>query len=231
VNGDLNIEEKMVRLLTALLILATSLVGEALSREWIEESIALPAWNIEVEAVMGCDGTELVGSTTSTGWGEECQVSFLMPAPEYGGPWLIEYVAVFISGSESRDIIVRSASDIDTAPDTEVARPTLFTPSASAWPPTEWTYVKLQTEGSEWPDYLMVNEGELITIGFPLLDGDQVGLAATQSNTKGWSFYDGDWVNDTDDWNLTVSVRISLADTGLRPIDKSTWGVIKNMFN
>lgn len=224
----------MIRSLIALItlmILTTTFSSHSAAREWFAESITAPAWNIEVESVMGCDSGEIVGSTTADDWGEECQVSFLMPHPEYGGPWLVEYVAVFISGTDSRDIIVRSATDHATAPDAEAARPTSFTPAASDWPPADWTYIQLQTEGCEWPDYLLINESEVLTLGFPLVAGDQVGLSATQSDTRGWSYQNDAWINDTDDWNLTVSVRISLADTGLRPIDKSTWGVIKNMFN
>ena len=221
----------MTRLTTSALILYFVLCAQASAREWHEESIAAPAWSIQVEASVGCSGGAIIGSATAGGWADECQVSFVMPTPEYGGPWLIEYVAVFISGTESREIILRSAADPASAPGAEVARPTSFTPAVGEWPATDWTYIQLQTEGCEWPDYLLVNEGEVFTVGFPLLAGDRVALAPNQTGIGGWSYYGDEWINDTDDWNMTVAVRISIADTGLRPIDQATWGVIKNLFN
>lgn len=190
---------------------------------------SVPAWDGRTDSYMGCAGGELVGYGLATEWADEIQVAFELPAPPKGGPWLVEYVAFFVSGHGSHQVTLRQLSSASGVPGAVIADDLSFTPVYSEWPPAEWTYVPLR-DSAAYPRALPCAEGDLISVGFELQAGDAVGLGGGEVGTHGWSYLDGSWIDDGQ-FAVTAAVRIGLIDLGLSEANKRSWGEIKGLFN
>ncbi len=220
----------MNKIIASFLSCLLILVGVADAREWHTEDISAPDWGIPMDGVMGLSTGSVVGSGLPGDWADEVQICFSLPHPEYGGPWLVTYIALYMTGSSSRDIVIRTASDLASPPGTAVATPKSFTPGETSWPPSDWTYVKLyNTIGGASP-YLLLSEGDLLMIGVELLSGDTIGLGNPEADVNGWGYYNTDWIDDSGDWGLIPAIRIGMEDTGLTPVDTTSWGMIKTYF-
>jgi len=220
----------MRKTLAAVFTILLLIANIADAREWYDASIDAPDWGITLDAMMGCGDGSIIGYGLATDWSDECQVCFRMPYPEYGGPWLVEYIAFFMSGTSNREVVVRTASGFSSPPGLILGEPKSFTPGDATWPPADWTYVKLYEAGSEALPYLLLSEDDLLMIGVELLDDDVIGLGNVESDINGWGLYDSDWIDDSGDWNLTPAIRIGLTDTGLTPVQSRSWGQIKTYF-
>lgn len=225
----------MDRAIMIISLLAVMLVAPAGAREWVEDPRTVPDWVIgEAETPLGLSSGEIVGYGDGVAWADEVQVSFLLPEASYGGPWRIEYVAFYVSGSEFRRVNIREGVELTTAPGLLLADDREIAPLDPTWPPSDWTYVQLAS-GSVCPDYLYGAEGEVFCIGLEIMPGDRIGLAEPEGAgapvaTAGWGFYEGVWSNDSDQWNLTPAIRIGVSDLGLSPAEGTTWGQVKRLF-
>lgn len=212
------------------LVIPLLAAGTALAQqhEMRNYPMSVPAWDERTDSYLGCAGNELIGYAVASEWAGEIQVAFELPAPPKGGPWLIEYVAFFVSGHGTHNVTLRQLQTRDGAPGTIIAEDLTFTPVYAAWPPAEWTYVPLR-DSAAYPAQLPSAEGGLICVGFELQADDAVGLASNEAGTHGWSYLNGSWIDDNQ-FGVTAAVRIGLTDLGLSQVNMSTWGGIKDLF-
>jgi len=222
----------MHRGLAVLLGLAL-MTGIAGARLWVEAPATVPACDNASDAELGCDLTECSGYGTAGQWADEIQVRFRMPHPELGGPWLVSYVAFFMSGTETHRVILRDpgskASPTGAPPGAILDASRLFTPAYPSWPPADWTFVGLG--GSPpYPEYLVTGENQALMLGTEILPGDAIGLSTTPSDGDGWGYFEGAWHDDSANGSMTAAVRIGLTDLGLSGTDLSTWSSVKALF-
>ncbi len=212
------------------LLLPLLLAGASWAHEWTDDYVLAPEWDTaHTDSYLGCSGGQMLGYGEANTWADEVQVCFQLPEPPEGGPWLIEYVAFFLSGNGTHYVTIRQANSRDSAPGSVLADDLTFTPVYSEWPPAEWTYVPL--EGSvAYPHNLPGSEGECISLGFEMMPGDAIGLAGTEMGTRGWSNYQGSWIDDATVNGMTAAVRLGLTDLGVSEANQSTWGEIKDLF-
>ncbi len=207
--------------------------GVAPARDWSESACTVPDCVVWVDMELGCEIDGVAGYGTAGLWADEIAAEFLLPTPPQGGPWLIAYVGFFMSGSQSRPVVIRNAgakiSPSGASPGPVLYEGWTFTPMSETWPPSGWTYVTLEAT-PPYPSYLTVNGGEPVMIGTRLLAGDALGLTAVQGSGVGWGLYNGSWEEDTSGWSLTPAVRIGLIDLGLSGSERTTWGAIKDLF-
>lgn len=225
----------MYRAIIMMSLLAAMMAAPAGARDWVEDPRTVPDWVIgEAEMPLGLSSGEILGYGDGVAWADEVQVSFLLPEASYGGPWRIEFVAFYISGTEWRRVNIREGLDLEIAPGLLLADDREIAPLDPSWPPSDWTYVQLAS-GSVCPDYLYGAEGEVFTIGIEIMPGDQIGLAEPEgadvtAPTSGWGYFEGVWLNDSADWGLTPAIRIGVSDLGLSPAEGTTWGQVKRLF-
>jgi hypothetical protein len=213
------------------LLFSLLMAGAALAQqhEWHYDRVQAPAWDGRTDASLGCTGGELLGFALAPEWAGEVQVEFELPEPPKGGPWLIEYVAFFVSGHGTHQVRLCQAQSLSSVPGAVIAEDLTFTPVYDSWPPAEWTYVPLR-DSAAYPRALPCAEGELISVGFELQPDDAIGLAGGEAGVNGWSHLNGSWIDDSQ-FGVVAAVRIGLTDLGLSEANKSTWGEIKGLFN
>jgi len=205
--------------------------GPALAQQhvWHDTQVEVPAWDGRTDAYLGCAGDEMLAYALGSEWASEVQVVFELPDPPKGGPWLIEYVAFFVSGHGRHEVRLRQAHDGARVPGAIIAADLTFTPAYATWPPAEWTYVSLKNSAA-YPRDLPCAAGEHISVGFELLADDTIGLAGGERGAKGWSLLSGSWIDDSR-FGVMPAVRIGMSDLGLSEANKSTWGEIKGLFS
>lgn len=203
-------------------------------RGWISYPSTQPACPGASERELNCTLTECAGYGAAGDWANEIQVDFCMPDAAYGGPWLVEYVSVYMSGSGTHTIVLRSPGTGDCAPATapgEVLQEGWsFTPASATWPPSGWTTIQLCNE-PPYPTTLMPGEGKGFCIGVALQSGDCIGLSSqTGLDGAGWGSYQDSWSYDSQAWSLTPAIRIGLWDLSPSPAQPTTWGRVKGLF-
>jgi hypothetical protein len=196
------------------------------ARQWVESPTTMPACENLSDTELGCAMTACSGYGTAAEWADEMQVRFRMPHADRGGPWLIEYVAIFMSGTAEHQLIVR---DPGSPPGAVLYDGLRFTPASATWPPSGWTYVELHAS-PPYPGYIVADENAPFMVGTQLLPGDAVGLAAASDGADGWSSYQGVWEDDTANASLTPTIRIGMTDLGVSGTDISTWSSVKALF-
>ena len=217
-----------------LLLFALALsVTTAGARHWVDSPVSVPGCEGRSHAELDCGLAACRGYGTAADWADEVQVRFQLPHPTRGGPWLVEYVAFFMSGTGTHSIVIRDAGS-RSAPGGAAPGPILdsgftFVPAAASWPPGDWTYVQLPVS-VPYPSFVMGAEGEHLMFGTALLPGDTVGLSDAAGAGDGWGYYQGVWENDTPESGATPAVRIGLTDLGLSGADISTWSSVKALF-
>lgn len=220
------------RLLLLLLILVPSALTVG-ARTWVVSPVTIPACDGRADAELDCGLTAGRGYGTAADWANEVQVRFELPHPARGGPWLVEYVAFFMSGTGTHSIVIRDAGSRaapgGAAPGPVVNTDYTFVPASANWPPYDWTYVELPVS-VPYPMFLMGGEGEHLMFGTELLPGDAIGLSDAAGAADGWCLYQGMWENDTAESGATPAVRIGLNDLGLSGTDISTWSSVKALF-
>lgn len=184
-----------------------------------------PDWDGRCDGHVGCTSGEVLGYATAADWASEIQVSFELPQPGHGGPWMIEYVALYLSGSGEHQIILREAGDLGETPGDIVADDITFHPIHTAWPPADWVYVPLKT-GARCPGYLLADGGDCFTIGLALTSNTKVGVCPPELAASGWGYHGGSWNLD----EVVPAVRVGIVDLGLSQANKTTWGAIKDLF-
>ena len=209
----------------SLVLVLLLLVGPAHARTWQPDPQTAPQWDGRCDGYLGCDAGAVVGYATRAGWASEVQVCFQLPEPGHGGPWLIEYVAFYLSGSGVHQVYLREADDLSAIPGAVVAENIDFNPIHPNWPPSDWTYVPLKTGGT-CPGYLLAAGGDCFTIGIELQPGTALGLCAAESQVAGWGFHGDAWNLD----QVVPAVRIGIVDLGLSQANRTTWGAIKELF-
>ncbi len=210
-------------------VLIAILASGAAARDWVDSPQMVPGWDGRTTHHMGVSGNAVLGYVDVTQWAEEVQVTFHLPPAEYGGPWLIEYAAFYLSGTATRGVTLRDGAELEDPPGEISSDHVEFRPLDSAWPPGGWTYVTLKS-GSTCPDYLLGDEGECFTVGIKLAPGDALGMASGDPECRGWGYVDRAWIDDTAGENVVAAVRIGLYDLGLSNANRSTWGEIKDLF-
>jgi hypothetical protein len=210
----------------AIPLLGLLLAGGAGARQWVQAPVPVPGCESVSDAELGCGYGACAGYGTAVDWADEVQVRFRVPHPDRGGPWLIEYVAVFMSGSGDHRVIVR---DPGTTPGSILYDSVTFTPASSSWPPADWTFVPFHTS-PPYPGYLTADENGPIMLGTALLPGDAIGLVSTTGDGDGWGHYQDQWDDDTANSSVTPAIRIGLSDLGLSGTDISTWSSVKALF-
>jgi hypothetical protein len=203
-------------------------------REWISYPTALPACGGSAERELNCTLTQCAGYGAAGNWATEIQVHFCMPDAVLGGPWLVEYVTLYMSGSGTHTIVLRNpgagACAPALAPGDVLQEGWSFTPASPSWPPTGWTTVQLSTEPPYSP-YLLCGEGQGLCIGVALKSGDCFGLSSqTGLDGAGWGSYQDNWSYDSQAWSLTPAIRIGMLDLGLSQAESTTWGRMKGLF-
>jgi hypothetical protein len=212
-----------------LLLLLTAGVASAQQHDWHSYGATIPGWDGRTDTHLGCAGNELTGYALAPEWASEVQVIFELPEPPEGGPWMVEYVAFFVSGQGTHQIRLRRAQSGVGVPGAILADDLTFAPVYSTWPPAEWTYVPLK-DSAAYPHALPCAAGEFISVGFELLPDDAIGLTGGEAGTTSWSYFSGSWINDTH-LGVVAAVRLGLTDLGLSEANKSTWGGIKDLFS
>jgi hypothetical protein len=202
------------------------LASGAGARRWVESPATLPACENQSDTELGCGMTACSGYGTAAEWADEMQVRFRMPHPDRGGPWLIEYVAIFMSGTGERPLIVR---DPGSPPGAVLYDGVRFTPGSTTWPPSGWTFVEFNAR-PPYPGYIVADENAPFMVGTQLLPGDAIGLSAAADGADGWGSYQGAWENDTANSSLTPAIRIGMTDLGVSGTDISTWSSVKALF-
>jgi len=217
-----------------ILLLAGSAQADRAWMEIVDGPLALPNCPGRSETELNCALTECIGYGEGEVWADEVQLRFCLPLPEQGGPWLVEYVAFFLSADGPRAVRVRAPGDGCSAgePGAVLSQDEGFTvqPASDTWPPSGWSIVEL-AQDLPLPGYLLRAGDDPFCIGVELQAGDAIGLAnAGALEGVGWGHFAGAWEDDTSGWNLTPAIRIGLADLGLTPAAPSTWGRIKHLF-
>lgn len=220
--------------LLGLLFLLTLGTGAASAREWVQVPVSVPECAGHAERELNCDLTACAGYGEAGTWADEVLVRFCMPDTPLGGPWLVEYVAFFMSGSGTHQIVVRDPGDgpcdLSSAPGEELLAGWSFVPAAASWPPSVWTIIDLGGEPPYEP-VLLHGEQQGFCIGIALQPGDRIGLSSqTPLDGGGWGRLENEWIYDSVVWSLTPAVRVGLTDLGLSHNESSTWGVIKGLF-
>jgi hypothetical protein len=185
------------------------------------------------DAELACGLTACSGYGTAADWADEIQVRFRMPHPGLGGPWLIRYVAFYMSGTGDRAVLIRDPG-AKVCPTGAPPGPVLdvsfsFEPVAAIWPPGGWTLVEF-TVGPPYPQYLVAEENGPFMVGTALMPGDAMGLTTLSAGGDGWGHHAGAWEADTANRSITPAVRIGLTDLGLSGAEISTWSSIKALF-
>jgi hypothetical protein len=203
-------------------------------RAWIGYPTALPACPGTAERELNCTLTQCAGYGAAGDWANEIQVRFCMPDAVLGGPWLVEYVALYMSGSGSHTIVLRNPGAGDCAPALApgdvLQEGWSFTPASANWPPSGWTTIQLCTEPPYSP-HLLIGEGQGLCIGVALKSGDCFGLSSqTALDGAGWGSYQDAWSYDSQAWSLTPAIRIGMLDLGLSQTEATTWGRMKGLF-
>lgn len=201
------------------------LVAPIHARDFAPDPQLAPDWDGRCDGHVGCASGEVLGYVTAANWASEIQVSFQLPEPGHGGPWMVEYVALYLGGSGVHEVILREAADLTSTPGDIVAESISFNPIHAAWPPSDWTYVPLKT-GARCPAYLLAAGGDCFTIGIALTPTTQLGVSPAESETSGWGYHGGAWNSD----EVVPAVRIGIVDLGLSQANKTTWGAIKDLF-
>ncbi|MCK4306331.1 MAG: hypothetical protein KAY24_18970 [Candidatus Eisenbacteria sp.] len=210
-------------------VLAAVVAVSAGAREWYENPLTVPDWDERTDAYLGCESGEILGYAIGENWADEVQLTFQLPEPALEGPWLVEYVALFVSGTGIHHVTIREAGGLSDAPGEIVADDLEFSPLYASWPPAAWTYVALKNDIA-CPPHLMGGEGDCFTIGAVLLPGDRIGLASAEPGNQGWGLYQGTWHDDTGRAQLIPAVRIGITDLGTSSTHRTTWGAIKDLF-
>lgn len=203
-------------------------------RAWIGYPATPPACPGTAERELNCTLTECAGYGTAGDWANEIQVRFCMPEAALGGPWLVEYVSLYMSGSGTHTIVLRDPGDgacsPATAPGDVLQEGWSFTPASATWPPSGWTTVQLGNE-PPYPVILMPGEGKGFCIGIALKSGDCFGLSSQSAlDGAGWGSYEDNWSYDSQAWSLTPAIRIGLSDLSPSPAPSTTWGRVKGLF-
>ena len=214
-------------LVQLLLLLAVAGVASASERPCVPVTVPVPVCSQVADVTeLGCGITECVAYASAADWAEEVQVIFRLPAPPHGGPWLVDRVAFFMSGTEEHDVVIRTVRS--GAPAEVLDESIVFAAGYSAWPPADWTYVALANMIPPYQSYLVLGGGDYISIGIRMKPDDCLGLASAGA-TEGepWSFVDGQWEADE---AMTPAVRIGLIDLGSSAVESQNWGSIKRLF-
>jgi hypothetical protein len=224
-----------VRLHLGLKVLSCLLMAAvpAGARHWVESPASVPGCEQLADAELACDVASCGGYGTSADWADEVQVRFRMPHPARGGPWLVEYVAFFMSGSGTHSVVIRDPGS-RTSPGGSPPGPILdsgvtFVPAAADWPPDGWTFVRFEVS-APYPGHLMAGENEPFMIGTTLQPGDAIGLSPAFGDADGWGLFQDVWRDDSADERVTPAVRIGVNDLGLSGADISTWSSVKALF-
>ncbi|MCK4414780.1 MAG: hypothetical protein KAY32_14695 [Candidatus Eisenbacteria sp.] len=217
-----------------ILIFQMSCAAAALAERGYQEDVRAVAGcsGMAESRELGCEIVECTGYATAADWADEVQVRFLLPAAPHGGPWALQYVAFFLSGSGEHRVLIRSSGvSSSTPPGTLLSDDVVFAPGYQDWPPSDWTYVTLAGATPPYPETLIIDAGEAVTLGVALALGDRIGLvAAEQTPGVGWGHHAGAWHADSDDHSLAPAIRIGLADLGSSDAESDTWGIIKGLF-
>jgi hypothetical protein len=223
---------------TCLVVLIALGVGlcpaQAIARTWNASETAVPACLGIAENELNCSLTQCAGYGLAGDWADEVQVRFCMPEASFGGPWLVQYVAFYMSGTGPHTVIVRSAGTAScspgSAPGDIIDQTRSFTPVADSWPPSGWTIAQLG-QGPPYTSSVLCAEGTDLCVGVHLAPGDRFGLSSqTGLDGTGWGFAQGSWSYDSQEWVLTPAIRIGLVDLGLSQTESSTWGQLKGLF-
>jgi len=227
-----------IRMLLLALVLLTAVdLAAAQERTYVLQDVAAPPCAREGEVVeLGCGLTQCIGYGLPGTWADEIQYVFDLPAAPQGGPWLVESVAFFMSGtSEHRVILRQPGSDAAAPPGIEVGTDNAvrFIPAYATWPPADWTYITLAGAFPPYPydGQLIVASGGSLCIGIQLLSGDAIGLANSGTATgRAWSTWGGGWQQDDAALAIYPAARIGLVDLGSSGTETQNWGNIKSLF-
>lgn len=200
--------------------------GAAAAREWVDDPAVAPDCSGRSDAELGCEISECGGYGTASGWAGEIQVCYVIPTPPLGGPWVVEYVAFFMSGTGTHQVIIRSADTRGGCPGEIIEDVKEFTPAYATWPPGGWTFVELRPE-IPYPDHMQGGAGDFLMVGTELLPGDTIGLDVSAAGGYAWGFYEESWHDDS---GVGLAVRVGLSDLGLSQSQRSTWGRVKGLF-
>jgi len=218
-----------------LLALVLGLIGaSAGARQWVQSPVSVPVCSGHAELELNCGLTACAGYGAGGAWADEVLVRFCMPETPFGGPWLVDFVAFFMSGTGSRQVFVRDpgqgACAISAQPGEILGTGWSFAPTSSTWPPGGWTIVDLGGAPPYSP-VLLRGQDQGFCIGIELKAGDRIGLSAQPGlDGGGWGSYQGGWVYDSQVWSLTPAIRVGLTDLGLSHSEASTWGQVKGLF-
>jgi len=227
-----------IRVLLAVLAAVSVLdVASAQQRTYVSQTQSVPACRRAGDGVeLGCQIAECIGYGLPGTWADEVQVVFDLPQAPHGGPWLVESVAFYMSGTSEHRVVVRQPGSGPAAPPgTEVGEgeSVAFIPAYSLWPPADWTYVTLAGAFPPYPydGHLIVGSGGCFCVGLRLLGGDTIGLASSgTADGRAWSSFGGQWLQDSAALAIHPAVRIGLVDLGSSGTDSQNWGEIKALF-
>jgi hypothetical protein len=211
------------------LIVLLAVAGTATAREWQASPMTVADWDGRTEEYLGVASCELVGYAVASEWADEIQVCFCLPRPELHGPWLVEYIAFYMSGSGTHRVTVRQGTSLGGEPGAILAEDVEFTPLYTSWPPSDWTYVSLKSD-IPCPAHLSGGEGDFVMIGTGLLPGDRIGLAEVDAGTHGWGYFGDTWNDDSGMLQMVPAVRLGISDLGTSSANCTTWGAVKDLF-
>lgn len=209
----------LIAFLAAILIVTT-----AAARDWVRDPAQPDPCDGRSDCELGCPSGGCDGYGTRSGWASEIQTTFTLPMPAHGGPWLVEYVAFYLSGSGPHRVIFRDATS--GTPGNIIDDSIEFAPADASWPPEGWTFIALRP-GMPCPEHLRGVAGTRVTVGTELAPGDAIGLMYSGESERAWCFYDGDWIDDTP---FGPAIRLGLSDLGCSEAQQATWGRVKGLF-
>ena len=217
--------------LLILLLPLTLIPAGAQERSYYPETSTLPACSGPDDVIeLGCGVTECVGYGIPGEWGDEIQVVFVLPTPPHGGPWLIDHVAFFMSGSGEHHVIVRTPG-APGAPQGVVDEAVAFTSAYATWPPADYTYVPLAGTMPPYPAHLVLSGGASFCVGIRLVGDDALGLVSSgAAGGQAWTSFGSQWYSDSDGLGMNPAVRLGLIDLGSSGAEAQNWGIIKGLF-
>ncbi|MBP6875438.1 MAG: hypothetical protein KBD56_05165 [Candidatus Eisenbacteria bacterium] len=223
----------MRSIIVLILLLTAALSAGAQNRSYFPEAASAPPCESSYEGTdLGCSITECIGYGTASLWASEIQVEFVLPDAPQGGPWLIDRVEFFLSGSGEHQVVIRQpGSGSPAIPGVVVDETIVFTPPYESWPPDDWTYVALAGAFPPYASYLVLAPGERFCVGLRLSPEDAIGLSRNgETPSSGWASMGSEWLLDSAELGIYPAVRLGLIDLGSSSTESQNWGIIKTLF-